>query len=201
MLFFHTRFLPFPAKTPIRFHRCIWHAGPLSIAARLGWYAHEDTDMWLHYEDPCSRSTAQASVYPPTVAYCCFQPRDNAPLADLAQLAIDMLAVLHPDWSATFLGLRPYAGDHTYACQPQFAPDLICQHPGEGYALVPCLDSAEMLAELERMPHSEESSLVHLHARRLVCFLHDGHDSLEIVGAPAEIRAATRFLFDRYIKS
>jgi hypothetical protein len=154
--------------------------------------------MWMHYENPCSPTTAEANVYPPTVAYCCFQPRDGATLADLANLAIDMLAALHPDWPATFVGLRPYASDHTFTCDPQFAGDLIAQHPGEAYALAPCLDPAALLAALEDMPHSEESTLVHLQADRLVIFLHDGHDSLEIVGAPAEVHACAQYLFDQH---
>ena len=154
--------------------------------------------MWLHYENPCSRATLEASAYPPTVAYCCFQPCDKATLVELARLAIEMLACLHPDWSATFVGFRPYAaGADSYVCDRQFAADLIQQCAGEGYALVPTLRPEDVLAGLQQMRQSEESTLVHLLADRVVCFLHDGHDSLEIIGDPAEIRQCARFLFDR----
>jgi hypothetical protein len=154
--------------------------------------------MWLHYENPCSRTTARDGNYPPTVAYCCFQPRDSASLTDLARLAIETLAALHPDWPATFVGLRPYDSSNTYTCEPQFAADLIAQHPGEAYAFVPCVDPTALHTALEQTPHSEESSLVHLQASCLVIFLHDGHDSIEILGAPAEVHACARLLFDQH---
>ena len=153
--------------------------------------------MWLHYENPCSREIIDSNCYPPSVGYCCFQPRDGATLVDLADLAVEMLGCLHPEWPVTFVGFRPYAGADAYVCEAQFAADLIRQHPGEGFAMVPAVGAEDVLVALQQMRHSEESALVYLLADRIVCFLHDGHDSLEVIGDPVRVSACARFLFDR----
>lgn len=148
--------------------------------------------MRLIFEHPCQHAARRR--FSPTVAYLCYEPN---PTINMRQLLVLAERLVRPVGSTRIVPLRQYDGKQSIlAFDLDRAEQLISGRAAEAYALVGCADPDLIRASLENPGLADEAALASTFAEGAVVFFHEGHHSIEIIGAPSYVKECLRALLE-----